>query len=446
VLACDFFAVETVSLRTLYVLFSIELGSRRVHLAGVTANPDCAWLCQQARNLAIEERLVNVRFLLHDRDAKFSGSFDQIVSSEGVRLIKTPIRAPKANAVAERWVRTVRNECLDHVLVFGRKHLERVLRTPFVAACSSDRFAADEGIAAQLGRRLPGRAGRADPRVLRCCYMTERVREAAAAFVVARNPEDDSKLPYLLRLPLEGGLVLKARESWPMTSRVYCHPFAGARPEDARIVEQTRGLSCRRRGAAIDLVLDRPRLSRSQFVFTQVKGREAIFWQTQKTAHTANPGGRIPRRRMLADSLTIATDTRERYPYRIAQQGAETMRIALPGGDYAVQAADGTVLAAVERKSLENLAATLSDGTLAFQMQRLAELPLAAVVVEARYSALYKLEHVNGSWLADHLARLEVRYPEVHLVFADSRRFAEEWTYRFLSTARADTTGPGPTS
>jgi hypothetical protein len=330
VLACDFFAVETVSLRTLYVLFSIELGSRRVHLAGVTANPDCAWLCQQARNLAIEERLVNVRFLLHDRDAKFSGSFDQIVSSEGVRLIKTPIRAPKANAVAERWVRTVRNECLDHVLVFGRKHLERVLRTPFVAACSSDRFAADEGIAAQLGRRLPGRAGRADPRVLRCCYMTERVREAAAAFVVARNPEDDSKLPYLLRLPLEGGLVLKARESWPATSRVYCHPFAGARPEDARIVEQTRGLSCRRRGAAIDLVLDRPRLSRSQFVFTQVKGREAIFWQTQKTAHTANPGGRIP---PPTHARRLAHD-RHRHegalpvPHRAARRGDDADRPA----------------------------------------------------------------------------------------------------------------------
>jgi ERCC4 domain len=276
--------------------------------------------------------------------------------------------------------------------------------------------------------------------------MTERVRNAAALFVVARNPEDDSKLPYLLRLPLEGGLVLKARESWPATSRVYCHPFAGAWPEDANIVEQTRVISCRRRGAAIDLVLDRPRLARSQFVFTQVKGRDAIFWQTQKTARTANPGGRIPRRRTHDDSLTIATDTRERYPYRFAQQGAETMRIALPAGDYAVQAADGTVLAAVERKSLENLAATLSDGTLAFQMQRLAELSLAAVVVEARYSALYKLEHVDGSWLADQLARLEVRYPEVHLVFADSRRFAEEWTYRFLSTALADTTGPSPTS
>ena len=172
-------------------------------------------------------------------------------------------------------------------------------------------------------------------------------------------------------------------------------------------------LFCRRRGAAIDLVLDRPRQARSQFVFTQVKGREAIFWQTQKTARAANPGGRIPRRRTLAEPVTITVDTRERYPYRFARQSALTVRATVAAGDYAVHAPDGTLLAAVERKSLDNLASTLSDGTLAFQLQRLAELPLAAVVVEARYSALFKLEHVNGNWLADQLARLQVRYPEI---------------------------------
>jgi ERCC4-type nuclease len=96
-----------------------------------------------------------------------------------------------------------------------------------------------------------------------------------------------------------------------------------------------------------------------------------------------------------------------------------------------VQAADGSVLAAVERKTLDDLATALSNGTLAFQLQRLAELPLAAIVVEARYAALYKLEHVDGSWLVDQLARLQARYREVQLVFADSRRYA--WTYRFLA-------------
>jgi len=117
--ACDFFTVETVWLRTLYVLFFIEHGARCVRVAGVTANPDGVWMRQQARNLAIDERLKNVRFLLHDRDAKFSGPFDEILGDEGVRVIKTPLRAPRANAVAERWVRSVRNECLDHMLVSG---------------------------------------------------------------------------------------------------------------------------------------------------------------------------------------------------------------------------------------------------------------------------------------------------------------------------------------
>src|SRR5256884_492021 len=92
-------------------------------------HPDSAWVTQQARNLAIEERLEGVRFLLHDRDAKFSGPFDGVFEAEGVRVIRTPIRAPRANAFAERFVRTVRSECLDHVLVYGRRHLERVRRT-----------------------------------------------------------------------------------------------------------------------------------------------------------------------------------------------------------------------------------------------------------------------------------------------------------------------------
>jgi putative transposase len=127
ILACDFFTVETIRLRTLYVLFFIELCTRRVHLAGVSAHPHSAWVTQRARNLAIEDRLGEIRFLIRDRDAKFSGPFDEVFRTEGVRVIRTPIRSPKANALAERFVKTVRRECLDHLLILRECHLQRIL-------------------------------------------------------------------------------------------------------------------------------------------------------------------------------------------------------------------------------------------------------------------------------------------------------------------------------
>ena len=121
-LACDFFTVKTISLRRLYVLFFIELGSRRVHLAGCTTNPTGTWVTQQARNLNFTGLFERMRFLIHDRDSKFTAAFDEIFRSEGIKVIHTPIRAPQANAYAERFVRTVRAECLDWLLILGRRH------------------------------------------------------------------------------------------------------------------------------------------------------------------------------------------------------------------------------------------------------------------------------------------------------------------------------------
>jgi putative transposase len=111
------------------VLFFIELSSRRVHVAGVTANPSRAWVTQQARNLAMtpQERGRRLRFLIHDRDAKFSAPFDEVFEAEGVEVIRTPYRVPRANAVAERWVGTARRECLDRILTLSRRHLDTTL-------------------------------------------------------------------------------------------------------------------------------------------------------------------------------------------------------------------------------------------------------------------------------------------------------------------------------
>ncbi|HEX8933622.1 MAG TPA: integrase core domain-containing protein, partial [Pseudonocardiaceae bacterium] len=129
IFAIDFFHVDTVLLQRLYVLFVVEHATRHIHLLGITTHPSGAWVAQQARNLVMNlgDRLATFKFLIRDRDTKFTSAFDAVFTSEVIRILRTPVRAPRANGIAERWVGTVRREILDRILIMNRRHLECVL-------------------------------------------------------------------------------------------------------------------------------------------------------------------------------------------------------------------------------------------------------------------------------------------------------------------------------
>ncbi len=254
-------------------------------------------------------------------------------------------------------------------------------------------------------------------------------------FVIARNTEPRSTLPYLLRIPLGDGIILKAKDTWPRTGKVYCHR-AEEWPDDAEIVERIPVRSCVRRGAAIDLVLDRSRENRSQIIITNGRGRQMIFWQTARTAKQARPAVNVPGARAsgVAD-LEIAVDIRERYPFTFADRQVTTRRAPLSAGDYGL-IVDGLLQATVERKSLADLVSSLTTGKLTFQLTELSAIPRAAVVVEERYSQVFKLDRVRPSVVADGIAECQIRFPTVPIVFCETRKLAQEWTYRFLAAAR----------
>ena len=255
-------------------------------------------------------------------------------------------------------------------------------------------------------------------------------------FVIARNPDPSSSLPYLVRVPLgRDGVALKVRDTWPRTSKVYCHR-ADEWPEDLEIVERVPVRSCVRRGASIDLVLERGRENRSQFVFAHARGREVIFWQSARTAKQARPAVTIPTARAAGQVLEIVVDSHEQYAWRFTAQQATTSRRALPAGDYAVLVA-GRVAATVERKSLADLVATLTTGKLRYLLADLAAMPRAAIVVEDRWSSVFKLDRVRPAVVADGLAEAQIRFPTVPIVFCENRALAQEWAYRFLGAALA---------
>ncbi|MGH9177994.1 MAG: ERCC4 domain-containing protein [Acidimicrobiales bacterium] len=256
--------------------------------------------------------------------------------------------------------------------------------------------------------------------------------------LIARNPDPDSSLPYLIRLPVGEGLVFRTKGTWPRTSALYCHPVeASDWPTEPDIVERVPLRACTRRGAAIDVVADRGREQRSQVVYTVARGRRVVFWQSPRTRRQARPDVRLPTARAAGiDELEILVDAHERYPYRFAGQPARTVSRGLACGDYAVAVA-GRVVGAVERKSLGDLVSSVISGRLRFALGELSALPRAAVVVEDRYSQIFTLQRVRPALVADSLAELQVRWPTIPIVFAENRKLAEEWTYRYLAAAHA---------
>lgn len=265
-------------------------------------------------------------------------------------------------------------------------------------------------------------------------YVCHR-RKVPDDLLIALNPEEDSSLPYLVRIPLgASGIVLKTRDTWPRTSKLYCHR-ASAWPADAEIVVRLPVRRCTRRGAAIDLVVDRARENRSQFVITRARGREMIFWQSPRTTKQARPGVHIPTARAHSQVLEILIDSGEKYAYRFNAQQATTAREHLPCGDYAVQV-DGRIVAVVERKTINDLISSMMTGRMKFLMAELAALSRAAVVVEEGYSKIFKHPYVTGSVAADRVAELQAQFPAVPIVFCETRPLAEEWTYRWLGACQ----------
>jgi hypothetical protein len=254
--------------------------------------------------------------------------------------------------------------------------------------------------------------------------------------VVARNPDVDSTLPYLIWVPISDGLVFRTKDTWPRTTALYCHPVSAREwPVDPDVVERIALQACARRGAAIDIVARRGREQRSQIVFTRARGRDMVFWQSPRTRKQARPDVRLPTARAGGVvELEIVVDSHERYAYGFAGQQVRTVKRGLACGDYAVTLND-QVVAAVERKSLADLVTSLTNGRLRFALGELATLKRAAVVVEDRYSQVFTLDRVRPALVADGLAELQVRWPTIPIVFCETRKLAEEWTYRYLAAA-----------
>ena len=256
----------------------------------------------------------------------------------------------------------------------------------------------------------------------------------APAFRIGRRSLA-SRLPVVVELPLASGpLVLATREPWPVAKDLFCAELA-AWPGDAVEIERVPVASCRRVGASVQLVLDRPQRRRSMFVWTAKQGRTIVFWRSERSMRATRPGVRAPTARGLDGPLEVVVDLRERYAWRFQNLPVTIDRRRLPAGDYAVFE-EGRLVAVVERKRLEEFASSAVQGGLQLQLAELATMPRAVVIVEGRLSQLLKGDlKTRPGWLLNLVAALQAAYPTVPLLFAESGPLAADLAYRWLSAS-----------
>jgi hypothetical protein len=242
------------------------------------------------------------------------------------------------------------------------------------------------------------------------------------------------RLPIVLELPLpEGPLVLATRERWPVDKDLYCAQLEGW-PEDAQETERVTVSSCRRVGAALQLVLERATRRRSMFVWTSKHGRPLIFWRSERSMRALRPSLRTPSARAQVGTLALVIDLRERHPWRFRDLPVASERRRLPAGDYGVFDDAGELVAVVERKKIDEFAGNAVAGSLQLQLAELASLPRALVLVEGRLSQLLKKDaQVPPAWMLNLVAGLQAAHPNVPIWFAESGPLAANLAYRWLS-------------
>ncbi|HEV2250631.1 MAG TPA: ERCC4 domain-containing protein [Candidatus Limnocylindria bacterium] len=258
----------------------------------------------------------------------------------------------------------------------------------------------------------------------------------APTFRVGRIPGTGTRLPYVLRLPVsgEGRIFLATRESWPRGTDLFCHQIPSW-PDEAEVVEEVPIEACWRAGAAVHLVLRRRTNRRSLFVWTRKGERTLVFWRSEATMRRARPGIRVPLARAFGESITIAVDVGERYPWRFTAPEVTTERRRLPVGDYALLR-DHEIRAVVERKTTTDFATAAVGGQLGLVLAELGQVRHAALVIEGRLSDVLKAaERVKPGWLLNVVAALQVEHPRVSWMFAETRPLAEAWAYRWLAAA-----------